>query len=295
MKSRSPNNGRVPGFTLIELLVVIAIIAILAAMLLPALARAKAKSTETFCRNNCKELTIGMLLYCNDNRDVYAVCASGDDYGFNPGDWIYWRTNTPTQTYGTATYQATLNLSPVLTEMGSKASTNIVRCPMDIDDGRRVTTTQQDSGAYSYSYEMNCLNLHAVGDAAEANLGITTIVSTTTTYPFKTTSTIKPAQKFMCVEPVTHLETWDSPIMNYPGGVAWTAETGRFQSISIGSMSGNEITSGTVNNFLTCRHGSGKNVANTTAGQANVSYCDGHVGMVPWTYGTNYIYVNGLQ
>jgi prepilin-type N-terminal cleavage/methylation domain-containing protein/prepilin-type processing-associated H-X9-DG protein len=78
--------SRARGFTLIELLVVIAIIAILAAMLLPALARAKSHAQTTACINNLKQLVTCWHLYAHDYQDLLAPNNSVMGIGAGGGD-----------------------------------------------------------------------------------------------------------------------------------------------------------------------------------------------------------------
>src|SRR6516225_4458973 len=103
---QAPEPVRQRGFTLIELLVVIAIIAILAAMLLPALGKSKLKAQGLQCMNNHRQLCLAWRLYADDNRDVLVFASQNpntpklDQYSwclgimdFDPGNAGNWDIN----------------------------------------------------------------------------------------------------------------------------------------------------------------------------------------------------------
>lgn len=253
----------VVGFTLIELLVVIAIIAILAAMLLPVLAKAKAKAQSAYCQNSQKQLAIGAIMYIGDSQDTYPSSGSRWEYGFQLSDWIYWRGGaaTPTMPDGT---KATLNKSPVVAVLGTGASTNIFRCPADNNNKDRNNTLYSygldGNGVYWYSYCLTCVE--GTGN------GLASIWDSAGLHPFKNSRVRNLSNKIMFAEPpavvsvpgdAPPIDTWNAIVID-----------GRFDPYPMDA----------TGSLLTIRHG----------GKANCAYADGHVAMTTWQQGTNQIY-----
>jgi prepilin-type N-terminal cleavage/methylation domain-containing protein/prepilin-type processing-associated H-X9-DG protein len=126
------------AFTLIELLVVIAIIAILASLLLPALAKAKAKASAIKCLSNEKQIGLGYLLYASDNADYLPLAAHEGDAA--PCQWFF-------------------EISPYISKQAGSytslvAKANVVACPSAKLDKvfPASTPASQAYGGYGQNY-----------------------------------------------------------------------------------------------------------------------------------------------
>ena len=249
------SNGMHPrrAFTLIELLVVIAIIAILAALLVPALGAAKERAQQTACLNDMKQLGTGMLMYVHDNEDAFPGLASRHN-GWHPEDWIYWRVSDTAHP---------VEKSPIVAQLAG-ASKTLFRCPRDKNDALRISQADSD-GPYLYSYSFTGYGVSLTetwGLDGDDNFGMASVFTGDVDHPKASLFTMgrlrTPATKIMLAE---------EPASDDPGDMPENAGT----AIQDGRWMPN------AGDTLTARHG----------GKGDVIFADGHAELESWEFGTN--------
>ena len=163
------------GFTLVELLVVIGIIALLIAILLPALTKAKENANRTACLSNIRQLGVGFMMYTQDNRGKWPAGATFKRSGAGPQPW------GPTPPYGPLVpdwvhYQQNRSVddSALAKYLGKKESfRRLLLCPSD-EVTQRVPGAGADpaEGPYWPSYSMNIIIHEAFYSSSKFNLQI---------------------------------------------------------------------------------------------------------------------------
>jgi len=155
-----PRRLKVPlstGFTLIELLVVIAIIAILAAMLLPALARAKCKAQQVYCLNNMKQLVTALVMYAQDNNESYPSNSTAAPFDANYGNWVTgwldWGVGAPAGANINPDYLREGSLGPYMAK-----NLGCYKCPADTfpgQSGPRIRSVSMNGFFGDYAGKMS--------------------------------------------------------------------------------------------------------------------------------------------
>ena len=245
------------AFTLIELLVVIAIIAILAAMLLPALSKAKERAQAIACLNNTKQMALGAIMYGNDNSDCFPAPPQGwwlpgpypnNIYGVQPGgEWF-------AKAKGVGVVPNTA--APMMTNY---IPNNMVWVCPKRKRGLTYIANGALSGPYDpsvtgfLSYGFNCLKVFGSVDATGNMAGYKS---------FKTSSVTKPSDTVA----ITDTSGSNDPGKSTSSGAAWldavwVAHSGPSVGISDGTIGNGRLQTAYA------KHG---------GNSVNVLYVDGH-------------------
>ena len=231
------------GFTLIELLVVIAIIAILAAMLLPALAKAKDKAKAIADVNNNKQIGLGMLMYVGDNND-FLPPLNDRNFATHSANWWY----------------KILDSGNYLTS--SSHSNNVWRCTM-------VADADIDPGTVSY-YNSPCEGYGPLEDTSNPEKGVIR-------YYLDLAGKPQGARKMSTINRTSQI--WLIGDVGRPksGGNVNKLPTSYYTDVTVikpvvTPSPGTGWTTVPANKQAACRHNS----------RANYSACDGHVEPGKW-------------
>ena len=205
-------SARKCGFTLIELLVVIAIIAILAALLLPALGQAKAKAQGVQCMNNNRQMMLAWKFYCDDNSEKVPSA-----YGLQGNWWPVgdqsWSGNPITDGQNQANWdvEITVKKSPLWPYCGN--NTAIWRCPADLKYSCIANTGPYKGQSFPRVRSCSMVSSFAGSDEPDLNPGYVVY--------HKTTDVVKPGPSMTFVlcderadsindgELYTQMQGWD--------------------------------------------------------------------------------------